>query len=264
MNQSSLASESAPLSTPQGYLRLAVSGRSAVACDWAAPAIREIIAERTLHGWAASQADHESMHGRGINYGVILPAGKEPEASTAVVVRRNRHGGLFGSITGELFRLPTRAPLELANALRLTAAGVDTPEVIAYATYPALLNLVRCDLVTRRLPKGGDFPDVWRTADTGARDAMLEATAVLLRNLAAAGAWHADLNLKNIYISGNGSGMKAYILDVDRVTFPGRKDIGTLNFARLARSARKWRNKWGLDFDEKAIERLAVLSGEIR
>ena len=102
------------------------------------------------------------MHGRGINYGVMLPAGRDPGASTAVVVRRNRHGGLLGSITGEYFRAPTRAPLELSNSLRLIAAGVNTPEVIAYALYPAFMNLVRCDVVTRRLPEGGDFPEMWR------------------------------------------------------------------------------------------------------
>lgn len=248
---------------PEGYVQLSINNRYAVACNWAAPAISELLARATLHDWAAAQRDREPMHGRGINYAVILPAGTGTDESTPVVVRRNRHGGLFGSITSEYFRPPTRAPLELSNSLRLTASGVNTPEVLAYALYPAFINLVRCDVVTRRLPQGGDFPDVWRSADSSSRATLLATVAELLRALTRAGAWHADLNLKNIYIAGHGSAITAHLLDVDRVSFPVCSDIAERNFKRLARSARKWRSKWGLDFDENAIKQLAALSREI-
>jgi len=210
---------------PAGYVQLTVNGRLVVACQWAATVIQDLLAESTLHDWASSQTDHDPMYGRGINYGVIIPAGAESVASTAIVVRRNRHGGLLGSITGEYFRTPTRAPLELSNSLRLKSAGINTPEVIAYVLYPVFMNFVRCDVVTRRLPDGGDFPDVWRSADSSTREVLLTVTANLLRDLAVAGAWHADLNLKNIYIAGHGSTLTAYLLDVDRVTFPGCNDI---------------------------------------
>ena len=248
---------------PAGYVPLAVNGRYAVACEWAAPAIRDILADRTLHDWAATRTEHDLMHGRGVNYGVMLPAGIAPEESTAVVVRRNRHGGLFRFITGEYFTAPTRAPLELSNSLRLAAVGVKTPEVVAYAIYPATMSLVRCDVVTRRLPDGGDFPDVWRTADASDREAILAGVSTLLRDMAKAGACHADLNLKNIYIAGNGSTLTPCLLDVDRVTFPDCSDIAARNFNRLARSARKWRTRWGLDFDENSLVRLAALSQEM-
>ena len=62
----------------QGIVRLTVNGRYAVACEWAAPAIRDILADRTLHDWAAAQTEHDPMHGRGVNYGVMLPAGIAP------------------------------------------------------------------------------------------------------------------------------------------------------------------------------------------
>jgi hypothetical protein len=264
MRQPSVLSEGDNPLPPNGYVNLKINGRYAVACSWAAQAIREILADRTLHEWAAAQAGHDSLHGRGINYGVILPAGIDTgESSTPVVVRRNRHGGLLGSITGEYFQAPTRAPLELTNALRLASAGVNTPEVVAYALYPAFMNLVRCDVVTRRLPEGGDFPDVWRKADSSTREALMASVASLLRDLFKAGAWHADLNLKNIYIAGRGSDITPYMLDVDRVSFPDCKDIAERNFKRLARSARKWRTKWGLDFDEVTLERLATLTLEM-
>ena len=96
------------------------------------------------------------------------------------------------------------------------------------------------------------------------RDPLLLAVANLLVALAGAGAWHADLNLKNIYIAGSGADLTAYLLDVDRVTFPGRGEISSRNFKRLARSARKWRVRWGLDFDEASLARLAALAGENR
>jgi len=248
---------------PEGYVQLNVAGKTAIARQWAEQAISEILAAQTLHAWAADRQPHEKMIGRGINYSVILPAGREPESNTEVVIRRNRHGGLLRAVTGELFLAPSRAPLELAIYLRLAAAGVNTPELIAFATYPALCNLVRCDVVTRRLPPGGDFPDIWNKSGTESRHALLTAAAQLLKDLTEAGAWHADLNLKNIYIACQENRMTPYILDIDRVTFPANDDIAGKNFSRLARSARKWRDKWGLDFSEKDIERLTALTKEI-
>lgn len=248
---------------PGNYVKLSINGITAVACKWAANSIKEIVARQTLHQWAASQSQKEQFMGRGVNYGVLLPAGKEPAATTAVVIRRNRHGGLFRSVTGEFFAAPSRAPLELANYLRLASAGVKTPELIAYATYPALFNLVKCDVVTRRLPAGGDFPEVWQKTGTSGRQQLLVSAATLLRDLAYAGAWHADLNLKNIYIAREDSGFTPYILDIDRVSFPLTGDLATWNFKRLSRSARKWHGRWGLDFTERDIERLAALIKEI-
>lgn len=198
------------------------------------------------------------MRGRGVIYAVDLPT----IPAIPVVVRRNRHGGLLHGLTGEYFLAPTRAPLELATSLRLAAAGISTPELVAYVVYPAAGIFARSDVMTRRLPEGDDLPAVWKKESKEDRNALLVAVARLLSALARAGAWHADLNLKNIYIAGTGADLTAYLLDVDRVTFPGGGGIATRNFKRLARSARKWRERWGLDFDEEALSRLALLAGE--
>ncbi len=241
-----------------GYVSVDVKGCQAVACDWAASSVAQALASGTLHEWAARQSVREEMRGRGVIYSVNLPT----NPATQVVVRRNRHGGLLHALTGEYFLTPTRAPLELATALRLAAAGIPTPEVLAYAIYPAAGIFARSDVMTRRLPEGDDVPAVWKKASSAERDSMLIAVAKLLNALAAAGTWHADLNLKNIYIAGSGADMTAYLLDVDRVTFPEGSDIAARNFKRLAQSARKWRERWGLDFDEDALARLAVLTEE--
>lgn len=258
-----ISSELDSQALPEGYVSLYVNGITAVACKWAADAVAQIIARQTLHQWAAGQNPNEQFMGRGVNYGVMLPAGNETAATTAVVVRRNRHGGLFRAVTGEFFAAPSRAPLELANYLRLASAGVKTPELIAYATYPALFNLVKCDVVTRRLPDGGDFPEVWQQTGRAGREQLLVSAATLVRDLAAAGAWHADLNLKNIYVAGRGSDLTSYVLDIDRVSFPLTGDVAAWNINRLNRSARKWQSRWGLDFTENDIERLAALTKEI-
>lgn len=241
-----------------GYVHLDVNGCQAVALDWAASAVVEALNTGTLHEWAALQPLREEMQGRGVIYSVDLPT----IPATPVVVRRNRHGGLLHGMTGEYFLTPTRAPLELATSLRLAAAGIPTPEVIAYAIYPAAGIFARSDVMTRRLPEGDDVPVAWKKASNSDRDSLLVAVARLLNALERAGAWHADLNLKNIYIAGSGADLTAYLLDVDRVTFPGGIDIASSNFKRLARSARKWRARWGLDFDEDSLARLAVLAEE--
>lgn len=233
-----------------------------LAREWAAEAVRDALGAGTLYRWAAAQKSADLFRGRGVSYGVDLPAGCCSEETTPVVVRRNRHGGLLRLLTGEHFLLPTRAPLELDTALALAAAGIPTPEVIACVVYPAAGVFGRSDVMTRRLPSGGDLPDVWRDADAPAREALLAAVAALLGSLARAGAWHADLNLKNIYIAGDAEAPRAYLLDVDRVTFPRTADVATRNFERLARSARKWRERWGLDFGEDALARLASLALE--
>src|SRR6266702_3659472 len=243
-----------------GYVHLDVSECQAVALDRAASAVVQALSCGTLHEWAAQQPLRGEMRGRGVIYYVELPT----IPATPVVVRRNRHGALLHCLTGEYFLPPTRAPHELATSLRLAAAGIPTPEVIAYAIYPVAGIFARSDVMTRRLPEGDDLPAVWSKAGKAERNSVLAAVARLLSALAAAGAWHADLNLKNIYIAGVAAEPTAYLLDVDRVTFPGGSDIAARNFKRLARSARKWRTRWGLDFDEDSLARLADLAGENR
>lgn len=241
-----------------GYVHLDVNGCQAVAIGWSAEAVTQALAAGTLHEWAGRQPMREEMRGRGVIYAVELPT----IPATPVVVRRNLHGGVLRVLTGEYFLTPTRAPLELITSLRLVAAGILTPEVIAYAVYPVAGIFARSDVMTRRLPEGDDFPAAWSKANKIGRDAMLVAVARLLAALARAGAWHADLNLKNIYIAGAGTDVTAYLLDVDRVTFPGGNDVTARNFKRLARSAHKWCERWGLDFDEESLSRLSELVEE--
>lgn len=245
---------------PAGYEQLAIGGITAIVRTGAVAGVRTALRiAPTLHAWAASAPAAQAFAGRGTAWGATLPCG-----STPVVVRRSRHGGLLGPLQGDRFLSPGRAPAELEVALRLQEAGVRTPDVVAYALYPAGPGLCRIDVVTRRLPAGADLPACWREADPAHHDAMLTAVALLLRDLQAAGAWHADLNAKNIYLVETGARWQAWALDVDRVVFgrPNDPRIGARNLARLVRSLRKWRTRHGLAVDDGAIARLSALAAE--
>jgi hypothetical protein len=195
----------------------------------------------TLYYYARAHPERRALHGRAPVYAVRLPL-----TGTRVVVRHGWHGGLLAPVTGDRFLPPTRAPHELRAALRLADAGVPTPEIVAYAIYRAPLGMRRTDVLSREVPDSADLaallaPD----ADDGTRAAALAATAELLRALAGAGARHPDLNAKNILVSTHpapGTGLRAHVLDVDRVLFEqDRAAIARANSERLVRSLRKLR-----------------------
>lgn len=194
------------------------------------------------------------MQGRATAWATAMPGGIE------VVVRHSRHGGLFAPLTGDLFLEPTRAPAELAAALRLAASGVPTPEVLAYAVYPAAGPFVRADVATRFLA-GAALPEAWKAADTEeARGALVERLAALLASLRRAGAHHPDLNVRNVLLPGTG---EAAVLDVDRVEFgaPGDAAIAGRNVKRLLRSMAKTGVGHGVNLTARQITRLHDTAG---
>ncbi|MEP6691155.1 MAG: lipopolysaccharide kinase InaA family protein [Gemmatimonadaceae bacterium] len=249
------------MSAPPGYSRVRAPGRATlVARTTHLEAVRDAMDGGTLYEYASHHAEARAIAGRSVVYAVPLPDGE-----TRVVVRHSRHGGVLAALTGDRFLAPTRAPHELACALRLARRGVLTPEVIAYATHPAGPLLRRADVVTREVPNARDLDRALTDADDdGARRAMLDAAAELLRRLAAAGARHPDLNLKNILIAADDDGaLEALVIDVDRVWFAAGSAaaVGDANFRRLARSARKRRREHGTPIDERELRALAAAAG---
>ncbi len=246
------------VATPSGYTRFAARDATVVARNDATSGVRAALTDvRTLHCWASTLPGAKAFQGRATAWGARLP-----NSSIDVVVRHALHGGFFAALTGDRFFSPGRAPWELAVSERLREAGVPTPAVIAYALYPAGPGLCRCDVATKRLPEGGDLPDLWRDADVATRAAILNATGTLLRSLAAVRAVHPDLNAKNVYLSSHKDTWRAYVLDVDRITFlsPGDTRAADRNRARLVRSLRKFRTKHGLPVSEEDVETLERLA----
>lgn len=223
-------------------------GARVVALRGHVAAIRSAMAELSLHEWAGRQPSAQPMRGRAIAYGTMLAD------NTPIVVRHSRHGGLLVPLTRDLFVRPTRAPLELEIALRLAAAGVRTPRVVAYAVYPTFPPFARADVATERL-YGLPFPEAWERAERDAeRDAMIEAVIDLLQSLKRAGALHPDLNARNILILDGGPRVAA-VLDVDRIVFPaaGTGAAAAANATRLLRSLTGARLGLGRELDEAQL-----------
>jgi len=247
---------------PPGYVRSLHHSVELVARDWATEALgRALTLHGSLYAWAGAQPERTALKGRGVTWATVLAAGPDAQPTTPVVVRHSRHGGMFAGLTSDVFLLPTRAPYELATAVRLQASGVPTPEIVAYAVHRVAGLCARADVMTRRLPDGRDFPDAWRAnASPAARNSVIDAVATLLRALSTVGALHPDLNVKNVYVAGEGATAVAYVLDVDRIDFAPGPQVSARNFARLARSVRKWNAQQALGVGDDALVRLASLA----
>jgi hypothetical protein len=214
---------------PPGYVTLRLDRADVVCADHITDATRIALHGRTLYEYAKEHAHARAFSGRGISYAVPLPGDVEQ-----VVVRHNRHGGLLASFTGDLFRPPTRAPLELQTSERLHDIGVPTPRVLGYAIYAGPLGFVRVDVMTREVPSSTDLSAALLSDDASVRVRALRATATLVASLTRAGARHHDLNAKNILMHELADGtLVALVLDVDRVEF------GPSNEGVLAATARR-------------------------
>jgi hypothetical protein len=202
---------------PAGYVRVTAGRCSAIVLQEHEGDARRLLAEGTLYESAARDLAARPLSGRGIAYLIALP-----DTGTHAVVRHNRHGGVFAPVTRDLFLPPTRAPWELAASRRRSEAGVHTPRVLMYVMPGQLEHRA----------------DAWAAA------------RALVAALDAAGARHHDLNVKNILLARRDGGLVAYALDVDRVRFTSPTEAAAGNRARLLRSARKWREERGAEFEE--------------
>lgn len=248
---------SAGLAAPPGYRSGGTRAASVVALESALPDVLEALRScDSLHRWAERSPGALHFKGRAAAFGARLPG-----IGLDIVVRHAQHGGLLAPLTGDLFRWPSRAPWELEASLRLRAAGVPTPEVVAYVLYPAVMGFCRCDVATRRLPEGGDLPALWTVGEAEVHARILDATVNLLQALRRAGAVHEDLNVKNVYLARDGAGYQAHALDVDRVRFSS-SDPTAANVARLHRSFRKAREQFGLSVTEDQLQTLERRSAE--
>ena len=241
-------------SLPDRYTESVDRGMHIVAQRDHHDAVRASLARETLHVWAARQPGARPLQGRGVAWATRLSSGLD------VVVRHSQHGGLLAPLTRDFFLAPSRAPRELEVSLRLRNAGIPTPDVVAYVTYPAVGPFCRADVATA-LVAGGDLPTAWADSPSpAARDAIVDSVGALLRGLRTAGAHHPDLNVKNVFISAVGGAPLAWVLDVDRVTFGPPDDARTAqkNVTRLTASIEKWRSGRGLDFTGDYQRRLAL------
>ena len=246
-------------STPRGYVQFDVGVARVVCMEHVADAIEAALARGTLYDYAARHPEARPLMGRGTSYAVPLPGNVE-----RAVVRHNRHGGLLAPLTGDVFRTPTRAPLELAASERLQELRVPSPRMLGYVTYPAAPGFARADVVTREVPNAQDLSAALMNDDATARQSALRATMTLLHTLGDAGARHHDLNVKNVLLQNRDDELPlALVLDVDRVVFGGDKaSVREANLARLLRSARKWQSLHDARVTDSELAELSAAAQE--
>ncbi len=219
---------------PQGFTKVrAGQGRWLVVRDDKADSIRPSVCR--------SESRHE-MSGF---------EGREPLRSLSLangdkaLIRTYRHGGMLRACTGGVFcSWPPRPFRELSITEEIRRRGIPTVET--YGAYVEQLwgPFYRGWLVTRELTGA---QDLWQAFKSGlvqevGSDRVLRAVANSLRALHREGVYHADLNLKNILVCKEPSGVKGYIIDFDRAKLV----LGNLppelvrrNLSRLLRSINK-------------------------
>lgn len=207
----------------------------------------------SVYDWAAEQPQPMALRGRAPVYVAELPHSK-----VVVVVRHAWHGGLLAPLTGDRFRYPSRAPVEMAYSATLRTRNIPTTEVLGFVRYGAGPGLVRVDVVTRFIPEATDLGMILGglSPDIECEDA-LSAVSELLVTMARNGIVHPDLNVKNLLLERtDGPHMKALIIDVDVIEWNQSStpvEVMRRNVNRLERSMRKWRRHFECDLAEQRI-----------
>jgi hypothetical protein len=161
------------------------------------------------------------------------------------LVRAYCHGGFFrGMMHKVFFSWPPRPLRELAISEELHHRGLPTVEPCGACIEPLWGPFYRGWFITRELTGARDL---WETVSGSLmlgfdNAAILRAAADGIRLLHREGVYHGDLNLKNILVRREETGLKSYIIDFDKATlFLGRlpEPIAQKNIKRLRRSVRK-------------------------
>jgi hypothetical protein len=138
---------------------------------------------------------------------------------------------------------------------------------VAVAVYKTHRFLRRSDVVTLEL-NGRDLGAALVDGpDPDVRQSWLTSIAALVASLTAIGAWHPDLNVRNILLVQAGtSAWDAYVLDIDRLQFapPSDPNVRDANLDRLERSNRKLRDRQGIGFSDEEFAELRRLAATIR
>lgn len=245
---------------PDGYARVTTAEYELVALVPVIDAMRAVLDRHgSLYAWASEVPQPRALRGRAPVYVAALPG-----THVMVAVRHAWHGGMLAPVTGDRFRVPTRAPLELSNARRLQALGIPTTEVVGYALYPAGPALRRIDVASGFVADAVDFGDVLSGLAPGVsmRDAT-PAVVELLVQLARHRVRHPDLNVKNILLARErGVSLHALVIDVDVIRFEPElpaQQVMDANLRRLSRSIRKWRTRFGIEASDETIAGLEQL-----
>src|SRR3989338_11256021 len=175
------------------------------------------------------------------------------EGGGMAIIRRVRHGGLWGKVTGDLLWGIGRPVRELINAYKALERGVPTAEILGIrleAAGPLLTGpFYRAEVFSRELPETIDLLELLKSLESTLdvqqhKGEIIRAVALSVRAMHEAGLYHNDLHLKNILITKSTSGgpFKAYIIDLDKSSLHESLSLNQRikNLLRLDRSVEKF------------------------
>ncbi|MEE9280845.1 MAG: lipopolysaccharide kinase InaA family protein [Myxococcota bacterium] len=187
-----------------------------------------------------------------------------PLGLRSVVLRRYRHGGLFGWLTGALYLGPQRALSELRTTASAEASGAPVPHVLCLALWPVAGPLWSALIGTLEQPDARDLLEVLAaTEEPGDRRALARAVGTALGRLHGAGLEHRDLQVRNVLVAG--PEQRIVVVDLDKATFHVPGPVPTRrraqNLGRLTRSIVK-NGLWGSQVGRREVA--AFVSGYTR
>jgi len=179
--------------------------------------------------------DEAPLRGRGRAPAVVLAPGLR------VVLRRYRHGGIFGSLTRSLLLGPERATAELRVCAAAETAGAPVPRVLCVAAWPVIGPFWSALIGTEEITGASDLLERASRSTATGNVALAQAVGAAVRALHDAGIEHRDLQLRNILVREQTGSI--VIIDLDRALFHGTNGVPVArraqNLGRLARSAIK-------------------------
>jgi 3-deoxy-D-manno-octulosonic acid kinase len=179
----------------------------------------------------------------------------------SVVLRRYRHGGLFGDLLGNFFWGPSRALAELDVTARAEAAGAPVPHVVCLAAWRLAGPIWSALIGTEEIAASVDLFEALRSLNDGSRRlALVREVGRAVRRLHDAGVEHRDLQLRNILVA-EPPAKKIVVVDLDGARFRAGIPLGprrrARNLGRMIRSAAKL----GLWHPRRGRRELAALLG---
>jgi len=199
---------------------------------------------------ALASKDSQQFRGR-----AAVATWKCDELSAPLVVRRCSHGGFWRHLAGDRYVGDQRARVELEHSQRILKLGIATPEVVGVVFYKSGL-FQRMDLLTIQVPNSVDLVAFLAAQPTAQQQAAaLIAVRDLLAKCASHGVLHKDLNARNILLAHAGDLVRAYLLDVEDISWAPQQvqHVRAANHARLARSLRKRVRKGDLVMSPAAL-----------